>query len=160
MRDISFYGKINISCMRYNANIFCYWTQCILSKQKRYIFDTAHVQEDFKKDSVPVDCSYIVCVSRLTHLKTSIQSLSKLIYLELDFVFQRERKRETWMREKYILNAYNFIIGKKMPSHNSCKEHYTYPNGKDFVVYKNDGKKRKSATEALIENDVLFQHST
>lgn len=33
----------------------------------------------------------------------------------------------------------------------SCKEHDTYSNGKDFVVYKNDGKKiRKSATEALI----------
>lgn len=43
----------------------------------------------------------------------------------------------------------------------SCKEHDTYSNGKDFVVYKNDGKKiRKSATKALIENGLLFYHST
>lgn len=160
MRYISFYGKINISCMRYNANIFCYWTQCILSKQKRYIFDTAHVQEDFKKDSVPVDCSYIVCVSRLTHLKTSIQSLSKLIYLELDCVFQRERERETWMREKYILNAYNFIIGKKCLHTTAARSTIPTPMGRILLCIKTMGKKRKSATEALIENDVLFQHST
>lgn len=61
---------INISCMRDNINIFCYLKQCMLYKQKREISDTVHVQEELTKDSVPVDISYIVCVSAFYHLKT------------------------------------------------------------------------------------------
>lgn len=56
--------------MRDNINIFCYLKQCMLYKQKREISDTVHVQEELTKDSVPVDISYIVCVSAFYHLKT------------------------------------------------------------------------------------------
>lgn len=42
----------------------------MLYKQKREISDTVHVQEGLTKDSVPVDWSYIVCVSAFSHLKT------------------------------------------------------------------------------------------